>query len=163
VLFTAGLSSCVPVDGGAIELSWIEYCAAGQRPDSNGASCSCNARAAGLSRVRLAVMGVGDGAVAAACEGRSGCEFDAARQSGTTGFFIPPGDYDISLVPLGPSDTPLGGPECAVAGATGCWATPPPVRRMVVKGQVVSLGSFEIAVPDCPIIATCDGGCAGAP
>jgi hypothetical protein len=169
LVLSVGLAACVKIDGGAIELSWVTYCSGGKRPDAT--QCSCNARAAALARVQLVVVGVSDGAVASACAGRSGCEFEAAHQQGTTGFFVPPGDYDISLVPLDASGTALGGPDCPLDSGTGCIATPPPIRRTLTAGEVVSLGTLELGVPDCPVVSACpnagggaDGGtCAAAP
>jgi hypothetical protein len=101
------------------------------------------------------VVGLSDGAATAACAGRAGCEFDAALQSGTTGFFIPPGDYAISLVPLGADGAPLGGSGCSLTAGTGCWATPAPVRRTIATGEVVSLGTLLVAIPDCPLAPGC--------
>jgi hypothetical protein len=146
---------CLTIDGGAIELSWVTYCASGKKPGS-GASCSCTERAAGLATVQLVLDGLGDGAAGDACAGRDSCRFEATRQSGNTGFFVPPGDYELTLLPLDGSGQVLGGPSCVPDGSAGsCWQTPAPLRRTVKTGEVVSLGSFLIAVPDCPATAAC--------
>ena len=150
--------SCLHIDGGAIELSWVTYCAGGKTPGSGG-SCSCRERAASLATVQLALVSLHDGGGGDVCAGRSGCRFDAQRQSGNTGFFVPPGDYDLTLIPLDASGAPLGGPACVTGGDAGtdapCWQSPAPLRRTVITGEVVSLGSFLFSVPDCPVTATC--------
>ena len=151
--------SCLHIDGGAIELSWVTYCAAGHTPSSGSSSCSCKERAAGLASVQLVLNAIDDGGGGDVCAGRSGCRFDAQRQSGNTGFFVPPGDYDLTLIPLDASGAPLGSPACVSGGDAGtdapCWQTPAPLRRTVITGEVVSLGSFLFAVPDCPATAAC--------
>jgi hypothetical protein len=170
VLWASAAGGCIGIDGGAIDLSWVVYCSSGQQPDATGQDpasprCSCNLRAGALARVRLSVIGVGGGPADDACGGRTECEFDAGRQSGTTGFFVPPGDYAIALVPVDAAGTALGGSDCDLAGATGCWATPAPVRRTVTTGQIVSLGALLVAVPDCPAAGACQPspGCPAAP
>jgi hypothetical protein len=155
-VLAALVPGCLTIDGGAIELSWVPYCASGKRPGATGASCSCFERAAGLATVQLVLDGLGDAAVGDACAGRAACRFEAKRQSGNTGFFVPPGDYELTLLPLDASGHVLGGPSCVPDGsAASCWQTPTPVRRTVTTGEVVSLGSFLIAVPDCPVTPSC--------
>ena len=145
---------CLTIDGGAIELSWVTYCASGKKPGSQ--SCSCDERAAGLATVQLVLRALGDGGAGDVCAGRDSCRFEATRQSGNTGFFVPPGDYELTLLPLDGSGQVLGGPACVPDGSEGsCWQTPAPLRRSVKTGEVVSLGSFLIAVPDCPTTAAC--------
>ena len=152
----APVPGCLTIDGGAIELSWVAYCASGKKPNATGSSCSCTERAAALATVRLVLEASGDGAVGDACAGRTGCRFDAKRQSGNTGFFVPPGDYELTLLPLDASGQVLGRPSCVPDGSAGsCWQTPAPLRRTVTTGEVVSLGSFLIAIPDCPVTAAC--------
>jgi hypothetical protein len=153
----AGLiPACLTIDGGAIELSWVTYCASGTKPGGAGASCSCNERAAGLATVQLVLNALGDAGGSDVCAGRESCRFAAGRQSGNTGFFVPPGDYELTLVPLDASGQALGGPSCVPDGsANSCWQTPAPLRRTVLMGEVVSLGSFLIAVPDCPATTSC--------
>jgi hypothetical protein len=149
---------CLTIDGGAIEVSWVTYCANGKKPGST-ASCSCNLRAAQLDRVRVEALALGDGADADACAERDACVFTASVQSGVTGFIVPPGDYAIGLVPLDVGGAILGGPSCVPdASAGSCWQTPARIRRTVLAGEVVSLGSLLIAVPDCPVAEGCTSG-----
>jgi hypothetical protein len=156
-----GLGGCVTINGGAIDFSWIVYCASGPRPSS--ATCSCSARAAALSRVRLTVVGLADGAATDLCVGNAGCDVAASGQSGTTGFFIPPGDYAISLVPLDANGTPLGGPDCTPGvpdgGQGDCWETPAPLRETIVLGQTIQLNALIIVVPDCPFTCSPNPAC----
>jgi hypothetical protein len=163
VLIAAGWG-CVKVDGGAVEFSWVVYCHDGTRPGDPRPTCSssCSGRASALSHIRLSMVGVGDSAGVDACAGRSECEFGATRQSGATPFFVPSGDYDIALIPLDVSGSPLGGPGCAIEDGSGCWATPLPIRRTIALGQAVGLGTLLIVVPDCPVTSGCpvpDAGC----
>lgn len=146
---------CLTIDGGAIELSWVTYCASGKKPGSS-ASCSCTEKAASLATVQLVLTALSDAGAGDVCAGRDSCRFEARRQSGNTGFFVPPGDYELTLLPLDSSGQVLGGPACVPDGSEGtCWQTPAPVRRSVKTGEVVSLGSFLIAIPDCPVTALC--------
>lgn len=155
----AAAPACVTIDGGAIELSWVTYCADGKKPESATASCSCKLRAARLAQVRVQALALGDGGGADACAGRGACVFTASVQSGSTGFIVPPGDYAIGILPLEESGGALGGPACVPDGSQGsCWQTPAQVRRTVVTGEVVSLGTLLIAVPDCPTETGCDPG-----
>ena len=166
-LLGAGLlASCLTIDGGAIELSWVSYCASGKRAGGSGASCSCNERVAGLASVQLVLTRLGDGAATDACAGGATCRFAAPDQQGNSGFRVPPGEYDISLLPLDANGQVLGGPTCVPDGsANSCWQTPAPLRRTVVAGEVVSIGSLLIAVPDCPGTASCpaESGCPVTP
>jgi hypothetical protein len=159
VLAAVLVPACLQIDGGSIELSWVTYCAGGHPPSSGSSSCSCKERAAALASVQLVLNPLGDGGGGDFCAGRSGCRFAAGHQSGNTAFFVPPGDYDISLLPLDASGAPLGGPGCIPgtddAGTPPCWQSPAPLRRTVLKGEVVSLGSFLFSVPDCPVTDTC--------
>ncbi len=149
---------CLQIDGGAIELSWVVYCAAGHTPGSSTSSCSCCDRASRLASVQLVVTPLGDGGAGDVCTGQSSCRFSAGRQSGNTAFFVPPGDYDISVLPLDASGAVLGGAACLPSGDAGaepCWQTPAPLRRTVIKGEIVSLGSFLLSVPDEPVTTKC--------
>jgi hypothetical protein len=158
------LPRCLTIDGGAIELSWVVYCANGRQPGCGPACCSCDERAASLTRVQLVLTGVSDGAATNGCDGKTTCRFDASAHSGNTGFFVPPGDYELTLLPLDASGQVLGGPSCVPDGSAGsCWQTPVPLRRTVNTGEVVSLGSFLIAVPDCPTTASCANSCPSTP
>jgi len=156
-----GLLGCVRIEGGAVELSWVTYCASGKRPGSTGASCSCTVRERDLAAVRLVLTPLRQGQDDAqtledGCSQGAICSFEASDRAGNTGFRVPPGEYEISVVPLDAQGTPLGGPSCVPDGnPLSCWQTPSPVRRTVVHGEVVSLGAVLIVVPDCPAVSGC--------
>ena len=139
--------------GGAIELSWTIYCARGTAPHPDTPDVSCDGRRPELAAVRLSVEGVDDGSGVAVCPGRDGCEFGASRSSGVTGFFIPPADYAIAIIPVD-------GIRCRPRGAglrhrrrhRRVLADPraDPAHRRPRRGGVAR--SLVILVPDCPVL-----------
>jgi hypothetical protein len=135
-------SSCVRIDGGAVELSWV------LRTSDGRAISDCGCSAPPVASVRLKLMGQGgtiDGATP--CAGRAQCQFSCARQTGATPFDIPetqPGEmYLISVDTLGPDGAPVPGVR-----------TPAPVLRGVIRGQPTDVGALLL-------VAECAGECSG--
>ena len=130
-----GLCACVEVDGGAVEAGWDLRFPDGRRTDDNGDSIDCTK--AGLGRMALelsALEGEGD-----PCAAQETCRFPCSSQGvGTTDFFIPPGEYAISLQVLDPAGKALGAADGIVA--------PGPVVRRVDNGQITSLSVNLIIV-----------------
>jgi hypothetical protein len=140
-------ASCVKVDGGAVEASWVL-----QTFDGRSISdCGCSDPE--VSRVRLIVARVDDMGVmgADACAGVASCEFPCRRGTGATQFDIPPGRYAISLSPIGKDGKPL----IPAPGVPSAVAVPAPILRTVVFGQPTELDAFSIQ-------ASCAAMCGGA-
>jgi hypothetical protein len=131
-LFIEGFAgSCVQINGGAIEVSWVVH--------ANGRAitdCSCSFPK--IAAVRIDVTGI-HGAIdkLRPCEGRPECTFSCQRQTGATPFDIPEthGDevYSISLVAVGESGTDLPADEVKA---------PAPILRTVVRGQPTETDAF---------------------
>jgi hypothetical protein len=135
--------SCVSIDGGAVEASWVV------RSDDGRAITDCDCSAPEVARVRLALVGAGaDNMGARPCQGRVACEFPCARHTGATPFDIPPGMYLMSLTPVDASGQDLG------VGAPKV-ETPAPVLREVVRAQPTQLDAFSI-------VAMCAPSCSGS-
>jgi hypothetical protein len=133
--------SCVSIDGGAVEVSWVVVTHDGRGISSCG--CTCPA----VAKVRLQLLPVGGGADP--CAGRASCEFSCDLQSGATRFDIPPGTYAISLLPVGPDSVDIMNGE-----AGGCTAGPgaDPLIRDVVSGRVTGLDAIMVladCAPEC--------------
>jgi len=134
-------SSCVSVDGGAVEASWVVV-----THDGRGiTSCACTCPP--VAKVRLQLLPVAGGADP--CAGRSSCQFSCGLQSGATRFDIPPGTYAISLLPVGPD-----GNDITTGEAGACRAGPgaDPVIREVVSGRVTGLDATMVladCAPEC--------------
>lgn len=141
---SAGLS-CVSIDGGAVEASWVVVTHDGRTISDCGCTCPR------VAKVRLALIPEGGGPDA--CAGKDTCAFSCNSKTGATRFDIAPGTYAVSLVPVGEdgADLPVGVP----AGAT-CGAAAPvgPVVREVAKGRVTQLDPVVVEV-DCA--AECGG------
>jgi hypothetical protein len=142
-----GAASCVKVDGGAVEVSWVL-----QTFDGRSIS-DCTCADPEVSRVRLVVAKADDsGALGAdACAGMATCEFACRRGTGATHFDIAPGRYAISLAPIGPDGRPL---AAGLSGASGV-AVPAPILRTVVFGQPTELDALSI-------LTSCAAVCGGA-
>ncbi|MCA9665228.1 MAG: hypothetical protein KC503_06555 [Myxococcales bacterium] len=166
-LALSATAGCRDIEGGSIEASWIINTAGGgKRID-----CAC----ARFGAVRYRIIDVatgaqpclesgGDGggptdATAAvdttAGDGDAGaagarCEFDCVAGVGTTAFFIPPGDYAISIQPLDLEGKALG-PADGIA-------VPAPTNRTVRRGEVTNLGVHLIAAEEARLAgpSSCD-------
>ena len=135
--------SCVSIDGGAVEASWVMV-----THDGRGIS-SCACACPPVAKIRLQLLPTAGGADP--CAGREACAFSCDRQSGATRFDIPPGNYAISLVPVGADGNDITNGE---AGTCSAGAGAAPVVRDVVKGRVTGLDAM-IVLADCA--ADCGG------
>jgi hypothetical protein len=129
----AGATSCVQIDGGAVEVSWEVH--------ANGRAitdCSCADPA--IAKVRIDLVGKG-GAIdgATPCAGRTQCEFSCQRKTGATPFDVPetqPGEtYLVSVVALDADGHDL---PRSIA--------PPAVERTVTRGQPTEVEAFLLEV-----------------
>src|SRR4051794_7980346 len=114
----AAAVSCVPIDGGAVEASWV------LRTEDGRAISSCSCVDPPIAAVRFTLVGAsGEVEGRLPCSDQAACQFSCQRQTGATPFDIPPGFYLISLVPVD-----------AAGQALTTVRTPAPVLREVVKG-----------------------------
>jgi hypothetical protein len=146
LLFSA--IGCVPIDGGAVEASWVVATYDGRGIADCGCACPP------IAKIRLQLLPVAGGSDP--CAGRAACQFSCNLQSGATRFDIPAGSYTVSLVPVGADGndiTPLppGGNPLACGAQSGV----DPVVREVVKGQVTQLDAMLMQ-------ATCAPACGGS-
>jgi hypothetical protein len=123
------LGTCVQIDGGAVEVSWVVH--------ANGrAITDCSCADPQIDRVRINLVGRG-GTIEGTtpCDGRAQCEFSCQRQTGATPFDIPEthGDerYEVSVVPVGKDGTDL-----------LQIVTPAPILRTVTRGQPTEVEAF---------------------
>jgi hypothetical protein len=147
LLLVAEAASCVDIDGGAVEASWI----VGAEDGRAIRDCECADPA--IKGVRFSLVGRAPDAVKGTrpCEGRAACEFSCQRHGGATPFDIPPGEYAISLTPLNGSGDDL--TMTATTGKTVSRVTT--IVRDVVEGQVTQLPAILLVVPTCA--ASCSG------
>jgi hypothetical protein len=140
----AAAVSCVPIDGGAVEASWV------LRTDDGRAITTCECADPLIAGVRLALVGA-SGAVkdSRPCEGRGSCQFSCQRHTGATPFDIPPGFYLISLTPVDAM-----GQDLALVQPPRNVQTPAPVLREVVKGQPTQLDALAL-------VGKCAPACSG--
>jgi len=141
LLFSA--AGCVSIDGGAVEASWVVVTHDGRTISKCGCTCPP------IAKIRLQLVPTAGGDDP--CVGRASCQFGCDLQSGATRFDIPPGNYAISLVPVGADGNDI------TNGAAGtCRAGPgaDPVVRDVVKGRVTGLDAM-LVLADCA--ADCGG------
>ena len=145
ILFQAlllGGASCVAIDGGAVEASWVV-----RTPDGHGIEdCACADPA--IARIRFRVVGP-DGVDR--CAGKASCGFSCARRSGATAFDIPPGSYAISLVPSDGAGVDL---TRIAAGQRAVQVPVAALTRDVVHGQTTELEAFQV-------VAACADSCGG--
>jgi hypothetical protein len=148
VLLAGCLVGCVPINGGAVEASWV------LRTFDGRAISNCDCSSPEISRVRFVVMALSAQGlpVEDLCAGRSDCEFSCSRQSGATSFFIRPARYAISVAPLGVAgDSLVTAPAPVPAPPTGvdrpadpAVRVPAPILRDVVYGRPTELDAIAI-------------------
>jgi len=145
LLFSVLLSgqSCVSVDGGAVEASWVVVTHDGRGITDCGCTCPP------IAKIRLALLPVDGGADP--CAGRTSCAFSCNLQTGATRFDIAPGTYAISLVPVGPDGNDISN---ATLGTCSAGGGADPVVREVAKGRVTQLDAM-VVLADCA--AECGG------
>jgi hypothetical protein len=133
-LWLAGLplwlvGGCIQIEGGAVEARWVL-----RTPQGNAVTCQDNrARIAWIRFVLLPQPEDDD-----PCSTDERCAFPCERGVGATPFFIPEGDYLISLQPLDADENPL-----TEADGVGM---PAPLIRQVRTGQSTSLFANLIIV-----------------
>jgi len=147
LLFALTAAGCVPIDGGSVEATWDLHTPDGRRISQ--CSCSCPR----IAKVRFSVVAA-DGVDL--CAGRAACLFSCGAGQGGTPFDIPPGEYDLSLVPVGEDGHDLVGAIPQDAGDT-CSAQSgvAPILRSVRKGQPTQLNTVLIQ-------AKCAAECGGS-
>ena len=125
------MGSCVQIDGGAVEVSWVVH--------ANGrAITDCTCSSPEIAGVRLNVVGK-YGAIEGTtpCAGQAQCVFPCQRQTGATPFDIPEthGDemYAISVVAVDKDGIDL-----------LTVRTPAPILRTVVNSQPTEVEAFLI-------------------
>jgi hypothetical protein len=125
-------SSCVQVDGGAVELSWTLR-------DFDGEPTNC--AEARIDEVRICWQSVADGGTSGtrSCRRDSSRTFACVDSRGVTGFEIPPGRAVVWIEPVCADGQP---PE------TDTYEVPAPIARTVETGQVVTLGALLIVADD---------------
>jgi hypothetical protein len=141
------LAGCVPIDGGAVEASWV------LRTFDGRAISSCGCSTPEIARVRFVVTQVSpEGTLGEdLCAGRSDCEFSCSRQSGATSFFILPGRYALSVAPLGvagdslvPPGPPSLEPPSPDQPTDPVVRVPAPILRDIAYGRPTQLDAVAI-------------------
>jgi hypothetical protein len=127
-------SSCVQIDGGAVEVSWVVH--------ANGRAitdCSCADPA--IAAVRIELVGRGGNIEGhKPCDDRAQCKFSCQRQTGATPFDIPEthGDetYEVSVVPVDKNGIDIRG-----------VTVPAPILRTVTRAQPTEVEAFLLEAP----------------
>jgi hypothetical protein len=138
---TCLLATCVEINGGAVEISWVI------RSESGSAITDCGCADPAIAKVRLVLVGNGVPGTpfhgSTPCAGQAQCDFPCSRQTGSTAFNIQEtrGDerYEVSVVAIGTDGSEL--PQELVK-------TPALILREVVRGQPTEVESMQL-VADC--------------
>ena len=136
---------CVPIDGGAVETSWVVT----TYGDGRGIA-DCNCACPPIAKMRLQLLPLAGGSDP--CSGRAACQFSCNLQSGATRFDIPEGSYAISLVPVGADGSDISHGDPLTCGAQSGID---PVVRDVRWGRVTQLDAMTV-------LATCAADCGGS-
>jgi hypothetical protein len=140
----AAAVSCVPIEGGAVEASWV------LRTEDGRAITSCGCSDPEIASVRLRVEGaMGPVAGSHPCDGRSSCQFSCQRSTGATLFDIPPGFYSVKLIPMDAA-----GQDLTRDAPDDRARTPAAVLREVVTGQPTQLDALAIVTGCAPVCST---------
>lgn len=137
------IPACVPINGGAVEISWVVI------SPSGGGITDCNCADPAIAKVRLVLVGVG-GAIAGTtpCAGQAQCDFPCQNQTGATHFDIPPTgpgeSYEISVVAVGNDGVEI--PQTQMMTP----ATPAPILLQVSQGQPTEVDAFTLVAPCAP-------------
>jgi hypothetical protein len=130
----ASATSCVQIEGGAVEVSWVVH--------ANGrAITDCSCADPQIDSVRIELVGRGGNIEGATpCAGRAQCRFSCQRQTGATPFDIPEthGDerYEVSVVPVGKDGLDI--PQITM---------PAPILRSVTRAQPTEVEAFLLEAP----------------
>jgi hypothetical protein len=145
-------AACVDVNGGAVEVSWALFARDGRAIND----CSCADPAIGY--VRLQLVSETD-PTNQPCAGNSACRFACGRKTGATPFFIAPGQYLMSVVPVGADGSDL--PTMFTSeNVVPSVQAPAAESRTVVGGQPTELEAFMLEA-DCS--STCNAGGISSP
>jgi hypothetical protein len=140
-LLAAGAAvSCVPIDGGAVEASWVVVSVDGYAI----ADCGCTDPA--IASIRLALVGQPPLTGTTPCQDQASCRFSCDRRTGATPFDIPPGNYLMSLVAVDAAGQDLNGEGAADKRVVA----PAPVLRRVVLGQPTQLDALALVAGCAP-------------
>jgi hypothetical protein len=133
--------SCVPIDGGAVEASWVVIALDGH------AIAHCDCSEPQIDSVRMKLVGVSAAVMGVEpCRDRPSCQFSCERRTGATPFDIPAGDYLMSLIPVDAA-----GQDLSAEMTQGTRVvTPAPVLREVVRGQPTQLDALAIVAGCAP-------------
>src|SRR5262245_60414948 len=86
LLLTCLLTTCVEINGGAVEISWVI------RSQAGSAITDCGCADPAIAKVRLVLVGRGEPGSAingaTPCAGQAQCDFACSRQTGSTAFNI---------------------------------------------------------------------------
>jgi hypothetical protein len=148
-LLLVATAGCVSIDGGSVEASWDLHA-----PDGRGiADCSCTCPV--IAKVRFSVVPVAGGADL--CAGKAACQFSCGAKHGATPFDIPPGDYALTLLPVGADGQDLAGPVIQAGGGT-CLARGgvAPTLRSVRPGWPTQLNAVDIIAECAPVCGASD-------
>ena len=143
VVMVALIPACVPINGGAVEISWVVI------SPSGGGITDCSCADPAIAKVRLVLVGVG-GAIAGTtpCAGKAQCDFPCQNQTGATHFDIPPTgpgeSYEISVVAVGNDGLEIPRTEIMTP------ATPAPILLQVSQGQPTEVDAFTLVAPCAP-------------
>lgn len=116
------VGGCIEIEGGAVEARWVL-----RTPSGN--AVTCQDERARIDWVRFVLSPRPEGADP--CFDDERCAFSCERGVGTTPFFIPEGEYAISLQPLDVDQNPLSEQDGV--------SVPAPLIRQVRTGQSTSL------------------------
>ena len=142
------IPACVPINGGAVEISWVVI------SPSGGGITDCSCADPAIAKVRLVLVGVG-GAIdgATPCAGQAQCDFPCQNQTGATHFDIPPTgpgeSYRITVVAVGKD-----GLEIPQTDHFMTESTPAPILLQVSQGQPTEVNAFTLVAPCAP---SCSG------
>jgi hypothetical protein len=137
------IPACVPINGGAVEISWVVI------SPSGGGITDCSCADPAIAKVRLRLVGKG-GAIEGTtpCAGKAQCDFPCQNQTGATHFDIPPTgpgeSYEISVVALGNDGLEI--PQTEIMTP----ATPAPILLQVSEGQPTEVDAFTLVAPCAP-------------
>jgi hypothetical protein len=135
----AAAIGCVEINGGAVEASWAIFARDGR------AISDCRCSDPGIAYVRVDLDGESH-----PCDDKDACRFSCDRKVGATPFMIPPGQYLISLVPVGAD-----GMDLPAGSSPGEVQWPAAESRTVVRGQPTDLEAFML---ESSCAASCDRG-----
>ncbi len=137
-LAAAAAAPCVPIEGGAVEVSWVV------RSQDGRAITDCGCAEPRIDGVRLLLSKISDGDGGGGQAPPLTFDFECGRQTGATPFRIPEGTYAVSLQALDAAATPL-----------AAVMAPAPILRDVIHGRPTEIEAL-------PLVAQCASRCTGS-